>query len=60
MARMSLALVGVALALAAVSPGLAVAGDATPTSGPAVGSATAAFNVQAVTGPQKGRSLCYV
>ena len=46
-----------ALVLAAVAfPG--AAGDRS--SGPLVGSHTAAFDTQDITGPHKGKTLCYV
>ncbi len=41
-----------------VVAGLAVAADS-PKSGPEVGASVAAFNVKDVTGPSKGKSLCY-
>ena len=43
--------------LVAVCGVVAIAGDVT--SGLQVGESTKAFNVKDVTGPNKGRSLCY-
>ncbi|NQT53047.1 hypothetical protein HQ576_13400 [bacterium] len=59
MVRTGPALLGAALMLASVSLGTALGGEAVE-SGPAVGSGTSPFTVQAVTGPEKGRSLCYI
>lgn len=51
----SAALLGV-LTLAASA---ALGGDA-PRSGPQPGEATGAFDVRDITGPNKGKTLCYV
>ena len=50
------AMLPVALLLALLAP--ALAGD--KTSGPKVGSTVNKFEVQDVTGPNKGNTLCYV
>ena len=51
-------LVAPSLALLVASVGaVAMAGDLE--SGPAVGSGAGTFNVKDITGPRKGRTLCY-
>jgi hypothetical protein len=58
MVRTPLALAAAALALATV--GSCGRAAETPTSGLAVGARTPPFTVRAVSGPEKGRSLCYI
>ena len=63
MARTRFALAGAALVLASVGLGMGTARGGEEekiSSGLAVGGRTTPFDVQAVTGPEKGQSLCYI
>jgi hypothetical protein len=63
MARSGTSLLRAALVLVAAGLGAwgaAAGAEEKPTSGPAVGSDTATFAVQDVTGPAKGKQLCYI
>ena len=50
---------GGALAVAFVAAAAALAGDR-PKSGPQEGGHVGAFDVRDITGPNKGKTLCYV
>ena len=50
---------GLALAVGLLAVSAALAGDRLK-SGPQAGERTTAFDVQDVTGPSKGKTLCYV
>jgi hypothetical protein len=60
MARSGFALTGAALVVAmGLTAGAALGGEGIK-SGPPVGARTKPFNVDVVTGPQKGQRLCYI
>jgi hypothetical protein len=50
---------GLAIAAGLIAVGAAAAGERLK-SGPQAGERTTAFDVQDVTGPNKGKTLCYV